>query len=138
MGLGEVGGNGSVQVAVWTRKPTENAEQDAAAAWKEHRDDLSAKALRHSPTEGLAYLAQDEKRQSGDLGNFEVTITFRTSAELGRAFEAFGAAVKAGQLQVTFMVPVLPKTPGQIHITWDDEVGVIGRGGTEGGGKPKY
>ena len=132
MGLGEVGGDDSIQVSVYFQSPRagETEAGDGPSVWgrAKGKNQLSGKGRQINPNAGEhAYRGQDMQhgKDPDHLGDFTVTVNFNSRAELDTAQKEFAAALAAGAgpggvFPVTFKLAVKHKTPGQIQIEWID------------------
>jgi hypothetical protein len=142
MGLGEVGGDDSVQVSVYFQSPRtgETEAGDGPSVWAraKGKNQLSEKGVKINPAAGEhAYRGQDTQhdKDRDHLENFTVTVNFNNRAEVEAAQAAFAAVLAAagpgggaggggggaaGTWRVIFLLAVKHKTPGQIQIEWVD------------------
>jgi hypothetical protein len=127
MGLGELGGDDSVQL--FFHLPTPRGEEteygDAVAVWDRARakQQLSKKANSIAPKSGqIGFRGQDRQNDKDKtmLGDFVVTVNFANPAEVSAARAVFERAADAGASSVVFRLAVRYKTPGQIQIEWPD------------------
>jgi hypothetical protein len=123
MGYGELGGNGSIQSAVWLSEPDTQLTQltKGPAAWQRLKEtQLSRRARAFIPRiEGtdLTLFARDET--PAGLGNFRVRFRFQNEGEIREVGAAFQKALGARQLEVEFLMAVVRDSPGQIKFAWD-------------------
>ena len=122
MGYGEIGGNGSIQNAVWLSEPDVQTTQltKGPDAWQRLKEtQLSRRAQAFIPRiEGtdLTFYGKDDTPAS--LGNFRVRFRFQNEGEIREAAGAFQKAIGAKQLEVEFLFPVVTNSPGQIKVAW--------------------
>jgi hypothetical protein len=123
MGYGELGGNGSIQSAVWLSEPDVETTQltKGAEAWQRLKEtQLSRRARAFIPrieATDLTLFARDETPTG--LGNFRVRFRFQNEVEIREAGAAFQKALAARQLEVEFLMAVVKDSPGQIKYAWD-------------------
>jgi hypothetical protein len=123
MGYGEYGGGGSIQNAVWLSEPDVQATQlnKGPEAWQRLKDtQLSRRARAFIPRiEGadLTFYGKDET--PAGLGSFRVRFRFQSEGEIKEVAAAFQKAIGARQLEVEFVMAVVPDSPGQIKLAWD-------------------
>jgi hypothetical protein len=123
MGYGELGGNGSIQNAVWLSEPDTQITQltKGSEAWQRLKEtQLSRRARAFIPRiEGtdLTFYGRDET--PAGPGNFRVRFRFQNDGELREAGAAFQKAIGARQLEVEFLLGVVTDSPGQIKFAWD-------------------
>jgi hypothetical protein len=123
MGYGELGGNGSIQNAVWLSEPNTQVTQltKGADAWQRLNEvQLSRRARAFIPrieATDLTFFGKDETPT--DLGNFRVRFRFQSEGEIREVGAAFEKAIGARQLEVEFVMAVVKDSPGQIKFAWD-------------------
>jgi hypothetical protein len=123
MGYGELGGNGSIQNAVWLSEPDVRTTQltKGAEAWQRLKEtQLSKRAQAFIPrieATDLTFFARDETPTG--LGIFRIRFRFHNEVEIREAAAAFQKAVASRQLEVEFVMAVVKDSPGQIKYAWD-------------------
>lgn len=127
MGYGEVGGNGSVQVSVHLKDPSDAQTQEGAAAAvlaaADNANQRSPRAKALVPAAGApgrAYRGKaNQSLASGNTDNlFTVRIQFHNQQELNNA-KALFAAADAAPVAITFQLQVRDEA-GQVHVSWLD------------------
>jgi hypothetical protein len=122
MGYGELGGNGSIQNAVWLSAPDVQVTQltKGPEAWQRLKEtQLSRRARAFIPRierTDLTFYGKDNTPAS--LGNFRVRLRFQNEGEIKEAASAFQKAIGARQLEVEFLLAVVRDSPGQIKFAW--------------------
>jgi hypothetical protein len=123
MGYGELGGNGSIQNAVWLSEPDTQTTQltKGPDAWQRLKEtQLSRRARSFVPRiEGTDLTFYGRDQTPTGLGNFRVRFRFQHEGEIREAAGAFQKAMDARQLEVEFQMAVVRDSPGQIKFAWD-------------------
>jgi hypothetical protein len=129
MGYGEVGGNGSVQVSVHLKHPSNSETEEGAPATVHRNADANnqrsprAKANAGVGAPGRAYRGKDRQGPgfpTADPDNvFTVVIEFTRLADLNAAKAAIGGLTS---VPATLEFPLkVVDSPGQVHVRWPDE-----------------